>query len=532
MKIKLLVTFFLLSVSFIFGVSDKYFDLKAILPVDPDEKSSLKADAGWYNDSVFYHLWIKGFADSDGDGIGDLKGIISKLDYLNDGNPETKNDLGITGIWLSPVFECDYKGANMHGYDTIDYYNVNSTFGTNEDLEQLLVEAHKRGIRIIFDYVSNHVSDKHPWFLEAKDGGKKKKWFIWDKKPDTGWQSAWGGGNWGSVWHKWEDSYFYGAFWKGMPDLNFNNKEARTAITNVMIYWLNKGFDGVRMDAVRYIYEDGPGLAADRPKTHDYLKKLKTIVNEYDQYGYKKMMVSEAWTDFDTIKDYYGDGKDEFDMSFDFPMAYIIKDAVTSGADSKTKGIVEYVNKQIATYPEGFRTALFITNHDEVAERPGTLYKEDSAKIKLAGALSLLLPGTPFIYYGNEIGMKNGDLKGDQRLRTMLDWAEVEKQIKTNGSVFQSYRDLVDLKNKSNALKNGGFTALETGVKKTIAFVRTVPEEDLLVVCNFNNPQITLKLQIGRDAEKVIGDCSVSSTNGVLTIDNLKPYSYSVFRLK
>lgn len=519
---------FICTVFLSYGAADKFFDTKALLKVEPENDTSMKADDGWYKDAVFYHLWIKGFADSNGDGVGDLQGIINKLDYLNDGNPATKNDLGITAIWLSPVFDCDYKGDNMHGYDTVDYYKINPLFGTNADLDMLLKEAHKRGIRIIFDYIPNHVSDKHSWFLDAKAGGPKKKWFIWEKKPSTEWHSAWGGGSWRNVWHPWKGEFYYGAFWKGMPDINFRNKDARTAMTNVLIYWLNKGFDGVRMDAVRYLYENGPGKGADQPETHEFFKKTRTLIDGYTATGYAKMAVCEAWSDVNVIKDYYGNGHNEFNMAFDFPLVDIIRNAVASGSSSRVKEIGNYILQEQKLYPEGFRNATFLNNHDEAADRPGTLYKGDAAKIKLAGALSLLLPGTPFIYYGTEFGMKDGEMSGDIRHRTNVDWSEEAKQGSDPASIFSEYRNLINVRTTHEAIRDGDFTVVKTDNDKVLAFTRSSAGDKMLVVFNFNATPVNVALTI-EGTPTLVDGTGTPDSNGIKQIAGT---GYGVFLVK
>ena len=165
----------LISMAVIFGgqllISE---EIAKHLEIKPSSDNSLKVDKDWYKDAIFYHIWVRAFSDSDGDGYGDLKGIIQKLDYLNDGNPDTKTDLGIDAIWLSPIFESYNKGRTMHAYDTIDHYKINEKFGSNEDMDTLLKEAHKRGIKVIFDYIPNHISSFHPWFLDSVSGGNKK----------------------------------------------------------------------------------------------------------------------------------------------------------------------------------------------------------------------------------------------------------------------------------------------------------------------------------------------------------------------
>ncbi|HOV14835.1 MAG TPA: alpha-amylase family glycosyl hydrolase, partial [Spirochaetota bacterium] len=406
-------------------VIDKWFN--NLIEPSCDSKLSLSNKKEWYKEAIFYHIWVKGFSDSDGDGIGDIKGIINKLDYLNDGKSETTNDLNIDAIWLSPIFECSYKGSNMHGYDTTDFYKINPLFGTESDIENLLTEAHKRGIKVIFDFVPNHISSSHAWFVNAKNGLDKKEWFIWDKEPSTEWEAAWGGGNWRNVWAASSNGeYYYAAFSNSMPDINFANIDARSEIIKVLIYWLNKGFDGTRLDAIRYVFEDGPKKQADVKNTHLYLKELRKIVDKYDDLGSSKMMVGEVWTETEIIKDYYGNGKDELNMCFDFPFANIVYSAISSGNNGLLllKNLFDY---QKTNYPEGYHMANFLSNHDNVVSRPFSLYSGNIDKVNLSTSLLLLSEGTPFIYYGNEIGMA-GISGNDINLRQPFLWDEVDKQ--------------------------------------------------------------------------------------------------------
>jgi len=245
-KIYSIILILLLTISIFPKQNDYFGNISDIIP-NPNSSHS-ETNANWYKEAVFYHIWVKSFNDSNGDGIGDLNGIREKLPYLK--------DLGITALWLSPIFEPHLKGERMHGYDTVDYYKINDKFGTQDDLNNLIIQAHKRNIKVIFDYVVNHTSNINPWFLDSKNGGEKRDWYIWNKNPNENYSKPWGGGSWNSVWHKYRDSYYYGGFWSGMPDLNLDNPEVREEMANILVYWLNKGFDGIRIDAARHIFEE------------------------------------------------------------------------------------------------------------------------------------------------------------------------------------------------------------------------------------------------------------------------------------
>ncbi len=537
-RITVLIASVLLFVSFLTNGATKskdYFgDFGAVAP---SESTSLKADADWYKNAVFYHIWVKGFSDSDGDNIGDIKGIIQKLDYLNDGNPATTTDLGITGIWLSPIFECDYKGDNMHGYDTTDYYKINSKFGTEEDVVKLLEEAHKRGIRVIFDYVVNHTSDKNQWFKDSvANKMKKRNWYIWEKQPSEDWRVAWGGGNWRSVWHPWNGYYYYGAFYKGMPDLNLENKIVREHMGNILTYWLNKGFDGIRIDAVRYAIENGPGRGADTPATHKFFQKMRSeILDKYNATGYSKMMVGEAWTEAPGIKPYYGNGNNEFHMCFDFPFAYSVSSSVNGENPAAIKSAVKNV---VNTYPAGYQNATFLNNHDEVVSRPATLYRGDNNKVKIATALSLLTPGTPFIYYGNEIAMKDGAVGGDRKFRTNFEWNTVPAQINDPNSIFNFHRNLIDIKVKYSALRTGKYIPLDTNDSDIYAFIREDAANKIIVIMNFSKKEknfvvesedFTADTKTLSIMSKVI---DIKSDSGIITFSKVEPQSISILEVK
>lgn len=526
--------------------NDDYFSNVDL--IKPDIDLSFKGEKNWYKDAIFYHIWVKAFNDSNGDGIGDIKGITQKLDYLK--------DLGITGIWLSPIFDCFYKGDNMHGYDTIDYYKINHKFGDENDVLELIKEAHKKGIRIIFDYVVNHTSNMHPWFLESKQNSRKKDWYIWNKSPQKKnakkkWGKPWEtNGKWTSVWHKEGDLYYYGVFSRSMPDLNLRNKEVRNEMANVLIYWLNKGFDGIRIDAARYIIEDGPSEAADRPDTHLFFRKLrKDILDKYDQFNVPKIMVAEAWTDANKIVPYYGDGDNEFHMCFDFPYVYSIIDVVKYGFKSilKINNFSKYMEFLHSVYPENAQPATFLSNHDNAASRPMTAYKNNKKKAILAFALNIFAKGTPFIYFGNEIGMTDSEgVKGDLKFRTPFEWEIVEVQKRDKDSILNWYKKLIDLKKSYNCLKIGYYKRIKCSNDKVLAFLRYYNDEYILIVINFNEENVDVTLDfldsnLQLENLKLLlllegknnSDIRISSENKMnVKIDKIEGNFFKVFKLE
>jgi alpha-amylase len=453
----------------------------------------------WAKEAVFYEIFVRSFRDSNGDGIGDLNGLIEKLDYLNDGNPATTSDLGIRGIWLMPVFE----SPSYHGYDTIDYETIERDYGTNTDFDRLLAEAHRRGIRVIVDLVVNHTSNQHPWFLESASSpsSAKRNWYVWnDTNPN--WSQPWGGN---PTWHASNGSYYYGVFWGGMPDINWQNAGAKAEMLRIARFWLAKGVDGFRLDATRYLVETGPGPGqADTPQTHAALKDLATAVRTAKP---ESVLVAENWTTAQIIAQYYGDtstiaGGDEMPMNFNFPLA----DAIVNGANSASPTpVIDAIRTVQTLYPAGANDAPFLTNHDQ--RRVASVLGNDTGKNRVAAAILLTLPGTPFLYYGEEVGLQNGPTSGDESKRTPMPWtpgggftsgtpwfghapglatANVETQTSNPASLLSRYRTLIHARNASAALQKGSIELLPSS-QSTIAFLRRTPAETVLVVHNLGD---------------------------------------------
>jgi alpha-amylase len=451
-------------------------------------------DHDWARGAVFYEVFVRSFADSNGDGVGDLQGLISKLDYLNDGNPSTDRDLGVNALWLMPVFE----SPSYHGYDVVDYETIDREYGTNADFERLLAEAHERGIRIIVDFVMNHSSSQHPWFVESASSpsSPRRDWYVW-RADDPGWTQPWGGTN--RVWHEKNGAYYYGVFWGGMPDLNFATPAVREEMKRLAGLWISRGVDGFRLDATRHLFANGPGpMQNDQPETHECLDEFGDHVRSVNP---QTVLVGENWTDTPAIAQYFRD----LPMNFNFPLAEAILEAVGSG---EAAGIAAKLSEMADLYPPDALDAPFLTNHDMI--RVATQLGNDPAKLRSAAAVLLTLPGAPFLYYGEEVGLQNaGTERPDELKRTPMPWdaspgggfttgqpwhrfapgretANVASQTGDPGSLLSHYRRLIRARTSSPALQKGTLRLLSPENRSTpvLAFVREHAGERVLVIHN------------------------------------------------
>lgn len=495
---------------------------------------------GWFKNSGFYQIWVKSFKDSDGDGCGDFKGITEELDYI-------KNTLGFDGIWLSPIFECNGKskkiGNNMHGYDVIDYYAVNSYFGTEDDLLELLDEAHKRGIKVIFDFVPNHTSNLNQWFIDsAKKKNNKESWYLWSKK-----QLPWNPMGSSSTWHKnlTRNLYFYGCFWSGMPDLNYRNYEVREEMKNVVRYWCNKGFDGIRVDAVMYLMEDEKEFK-NIAETHKWFNELrKDVFDKYAEIGYPKFMVAESWIsgDRENLNAYFGtEDASEFHTLFDFEAGNPITNSVKLGKDTFTSSIKKTPDNNSKT-----AYGAFLGNHDEYNDRLGSFFLNDTKRQKLASAILMLRPTVPFIYYGNEIGQTNASVNGDIRLRYPYDWDLAKTEMADSKSLLNLNRAMLKLRSQYSAIRDGDLAVLTatksegSSVADTVAYTLSNKEQTVLCVFNMSTKAKETAVFTGTNTPKVgskaalaIGDASapnVKIENEKVTVYKMAPLSYRVYIL-
>jgi len=449
-------------------------------PVRPEPAQSLKTEArDWYKDAVVYHLWVAAFRDSDGDGVGDLKGIIQGLDALK--------DLGVTCLWLSPFCKSSSSPRNLHGYDVIDHYTVDPRLGTNEDAKALVRAAHSRGMRVIFDFVPNHVSSRHPWFIESRNPkSPKRDWFIWrDTRPAKGWT----GFDNQSAWRAADGAFYYGIFSSGMPDVNHRNAPVRLEMAKAARHWLDFGFDGIRMDAVRFLYENLAANGAkadqeDQPETLAWFESFRRdVLDPYEAAGYAKFMVAENWTnDRRSLLNYMGKAdRPAFHMTLNFPLlAAFTKLNPAAARDLWTWD---------AELPPHAWLGTFTSNHDLAADRPGSLFAKQPKKLRAQAAWLLLGPGTPFIYYGNEIGQPQGTDRGDIKHRKPLDWADLERQRKDAASSWRWHQQLIRLRAEHPSLRRG-----------KARFLSTSGGDRVLALWRSHGPDTTLTLFNGQDA--------------------------------
>lgn len=469
----------------------------------PEPPQPSPAAGPWWRDRIFYEVFVRSFADSNGDGIGDLRGLTDRLDYLNDGDPATAGDLGVTGIWLMPVAE----SPSYHGYDVVDYGAIERDYGTREDFETLVAAAHERGIAVIVDFVLNHTSIDHPWFTDARTpGSAHDDWYVW---ADT--QPAVSGPGGRPVWHPLDGRWYYGYFWEGMPDLNVANPDVTTAIDDVARLWL-EGFDvdGFRLDAARHLIEAGEQLE-NTPATLDWLVGFRQRTHAFAPGA---LVLGEVWDSTVTAASYVQRGS--LDLAFEFELAGAILGAIRLG-DAETLAHVQA--SVLDAYPPG-GYAAFLSNHDQ--DRVFDTLGRDPAAARLAATLLLTNPGVPFVYYGEEVGLRGR--KPDEAIRTPLPWtaggpgfgfttgtpweplapgaetAAIAVQDDDPGSLLNHYRTLGALRAAHPALANGRYVPVEAASRAIHANLRHGPDETLLVVANLSDEpvdDVALTLEAG-----------------------------------
>jgi glycosidase len=462
----------------------------SVAPCDSAGGTTVLPSGPWWRDRIFYEVFVRSFADSNGDGIGDLRGLTERLDYLNDGDPATTDDLGVTGLWLMPIAE----SPSYHGYDVVDYEQIETDYGTADDFKALMAAANERGIAVIVDLVLNHTSIDHPWFQDSRiPGSEHDAWYLWsDPAPAV----AGPGGR--PVWHQDGDRAYYGYFWDGMPDLNVANPEVTAALDEVARFWLeDMGVDGFRLDAARHLIEDGAQLE-NTPATFDWLAGFRSRVETVNP---EALVVGEVWDATSTAARYVESGG--LDVAFEFGLA----DAILGSIRLGDAGTLAHVQAEVLeAYPtSGY--AAFLTNHDQNRTMDELGRNRDAAG--LAATLLLTNPGVPFIYYGEELGLRGR--KPDEEIRTPLPWnatppgygfttgeaweafapdaetVTVDAQTGDPDSLLSHYRSLTKLRATYSALRTGELTPLDAEPSGVYAFLRHDASDVVAVVANLSD---------------------------------------------
>lgn len=481
----------------------KWYGVKLSLPQAVSLSSEVIARSGKnQNDKngVFYEIFVKSFYDFDGDGHGDLKGVISKLDYLNDGNANISSDLQVNGMWLMPI----NTSPSYHKYDVTDYYSIDPEYGTLEDFRKLTSDAHKRGMKVIMDLVVNHTSSEHPWFKEASQdvNSKYRTYYVWaDESADLNETGSWGQ----RVWYKNPngEGYYFGTFWSGMPDLNFDNQEVRAEIIKIGQFWLNQGADGFRLDAAMHIFK---GQTRDGASNNlEWWKEFRAVMQETNPDVY---LVGEVWDLPEVVAPYY----QSLDSAFNFNLADKIVHSVKNGTDQGITAAALATDALYRTYNPTIIDAIFLSNHDQ--NRVMSELNNDTAKAKSAASILLTLPGNPFIYYGEEIGM-TGE-KPDELIREPFRWYEgngegqtswqtpaynvggngisVEAQDNDQESLLNHYRKMIRVRQQYEELVKGNIEGNEVNNLKIVTYKRTFHHSTLQVYHNISNEAVTVNI--------------------------------------
>jgi glycosidase len=521
--------------------------------------------------NVYYEIFVRAFADSDGDGIGDFRGIVDMLDYLNDGDPATTGDLGVSGIWLMPI----HPSPSYHGYDVTDYYGVNPEYGTMEDFRLLLEEAHKRDIKVIIDLVVNHTSTEHPWFQSAlKDPSSEyRNWYVWREE---GVQVSSTSATGGQAWHRSSGGQYLGVFWSGMPDLNFAHEPVRQEMINIGRYWLELGVDGFRLDAAKHIFEDLSGDEKKPALQEANLAWWQEFREGLEQVRPDVYLVGEVWESSPArVAPYY----QVFDSTFNFAAGELIISAASKEADSNVAFTLERVlGAYAAAAGKPAMDAPFLTNHDQ--NRVMSTLRGNIDQAKMAASVLLTLPGRPFIYYGEEIGMQG--VKPDEEIREPMKWAddaeiaalkagEADAGSEASGSLLSAdqyaaantswrlprhqadtssvlaqdgdpdsllnhYRALIHLRSMLPVLIDGSISQVDLEPVQLMAYERRSDADRVLVVHNLGAAEVKVDLGAAvRDAayERVIAASREGigwTESGGSKLLTLPPYSTAILR--
>ena len=555
-----------------------------MIPKTGEESRTVAAspETLWYKDAIIYQLHVRTFCDSNGDGIGDFPGLMQKLDYLQ--------ELGVNVIWLLPFFPSPLRDD---GYDISDYTAVHPSYGLLEDFKAFLAAAHDRGMRIIIELVLNHTSDQHSWFQESRSSREnpKRDWYVWSETDDhyKGVRIIFVDtemSNW--AWDPLSKSYYWHRFFSHQPDLNYDNPAVFEAMWNVMKFWLEMGVDGFRLDAVPYLVEREGTSCENLPETHAIIRELRKRV---DQEYPGKMLLAEANQWPSDVCLYFGEA-DEFHMAFHFPL---MPRMFMSVQLEDRKPIVEIL-EQTPQIPDSCQWCLFLRNHDEltlemvtdierdymydeyakdkgmrlnlgIRRRLSPMMDNDRWRIQLLNGLLMSMPGTPIIYYGDEIGMGDNVYLGDRNgVRTPMQWnggwnagfsgadperlysplisnpvygyqaINVESQRRSQHSLLSWMKRIIHVRKSSRVLSRGSIEFLKPSNHRVLAYVRQLGEEKILVVNNLSKSAQAVEL----DLRKYKGSIPIEMFGGNLFprigdlyyLLTLGPYQFFWFRLR
>ena len=540
-------------------------------------------DPLWYQNAVIYQVHVKSFFDSDGDGIGDFRGLTEKLDYLQ--------DLGVTALWVMPFYPSPLRDD---GYDIADYNRVNPSYGTLPDVKRFIQEAHRRGLRVITELVINHTSDQHPWFQKsrrAKPGSKWRDFYVWSDTPEKYTDARiifkdFEPSNWS--WDPVAKAYFWHRFYHHQPDLNFDNPAVHEAVFKALDFWMDMGVDGLRLDAIPYLYEREGTTGENLPETHAFLKKLRTHMD--GKYS-NRMLLAEANQWPEDTREYFGDG-DECHMAFNFPVMPRMYMAVQM---EDRYPIIDILH-QTPAIPPNAQWALFLRNHDEltlemvtdeerdymyrsyaadprarinlgIRRRLAPLLNNNRRKIELLHGLLFSLPGTPVLYYGDEIGMGDNIYLGDRDgVRTPMQWTadrnagfstanpqklflpviidpeyryesiNVASQQNNPNSLLWWMRRLITLRQRHPVFGRGEITFLHPDNPKVLAFVRQDEDEAVLVVANLSRYVQCAELDLadfqGRTPHELFGQTVFPPVGEFPYFLTLGPHSFYWLKLE
>lgn len=524
----------------------------------------------WWKRGIVYQIYPRSFQDSNGDGIGDLKGIRQRLDYLA--------WLGVDAIWISPIFTSPMADF---GYDVADYCGIDPIFGTLEDFDHLIEEAHARGLKLILDFVPNHTSDQHPWFQESQSSrtNPKRDWYIWrDAKPDgsppNNWISNFGGSAW--EWDEATGQYYYHAFLKEQPDLNWRNPEVRAAMYDSLRFWLNRGVDGFRVDVIWHLIKDAefqdnpPNLAyqpsqaeinrflqvysADQPEVHEVVSEMRRVLDEYPE----RVLIGEIYLPLERLVAYYGRDLAGAHLPFNFQLIHTAWNA---------REIAALIAEYEAAVPEGGWPNWVLGNHDQ--PRIGARVGPQQARV--AAMLLLTLRGTPTMYYGDEIGIGKVEIPPDavqdpweknepglglgrDPERTPMHWdgsaqggftsgrpwlpldqsfasCHVEGLRNDPASILMLYRRLIELRQEHLALSVGRYTPV-TAEGDVLVYERQHGTELMLVALNLGSQPHTLSLPDGAHGRVLLSTSLDRNEEMAGTQFNLKSNEGFIIRLE